>query len=123
MTIWCQEPRAAEDGSRRLCGVAIKQSGPPLRTVVFLDIDGVLNRWSTTHRIGPFVGLDSELLERFEIDPTGFEIGEHFGSECSAFPPLTMVQLLWWCCFGGKPREGELRVSDLVRWAQTKAVG
>jgi hypothetical protein len=33
--------------------------------VIFLDIDGVLNREQTTERIGEYVGLDEDLVRRF----------------------------------------------------------
>ena len=61
----CEAPVRSAAGTLQPCGGAIAKSQPPRRTVIFLDIDGVLNRRSTPARIGPYVGLDEELVSRF----------------------------------------------------------
>jgi hypothetical protein len=43
----------------------IDRRGIPGKTVIFLDIDGVLNRERTEERIGEYTGLDEELVRRF----------------------------------------------------------
>lgn len=44
--------------------------------VIFLDVDGVLNRNSTTERFGPYIGIDLELVEnlKYILEETGAKI-------------------------------------------------